>query len=147
MEEYKTNFVAVIVAAVAMWILGAVWYTMFGTQWMAYTGVTEEMAKNMTGAQMAMAYGGPLVAYLLAFYVQDHMMFAFKSKNVMDGLQGGFWTWLGFVATVIYVTNSFQGKEFGLWLIDAGYWLIGLTVGSIILVLMKKKTPSASPMN
>ncbi len=57
--------------------------------------------------------------------------------------QAAFWNWLGFVAMVVYVNNSYQGKSFVLTLIDSGYWLIGMIIGGIILVKMQKKETSA----
>jgi len=47
----KTNYPAVIVAAIAYWILGALWYgVLFGKPWMALEHMTEEQAKSMNPA-------------------------------------------------------------------------------------------------
>ena len=44
----KTNYVAVVVAAIAYWLLGAVWYgVLFSKPWMALEHVTEEQARSM----------------------------------------------------------------------------------------------------
>lgn len=138
MEQPTVRFPAVAAAAAAMWLIGMGWYALFGNQWMAYTGVTEEMAAAMSGIEMAATFGGSFLAYLLAFYCLVHINHAFKVQSIKDGIRSALWTWLGFVATVIYVTNAYQGKSIGLWLIDAGYWLIGLIAGSIILVKMHR---------
>jgi len=143
MEQYKPSYAAVIVAGIAMWVLGAVWYNVLGSAWMSYTGITEEMASMMTGMDMVLMYGGSVIAFALVFYVQDHLMFQFKAADVKGALQSGFWSWLGFIATSFFIQNLYQMKPFGLWLIDAGYWLVGLIVGSIILVKMGKKTAAA----
>ncbi len=141
--DVKINYAAVAAAAIVMWILGAVWYGVLSGPWMMYTGVTEEMAKGMTGMDMAVMYGGSVVAYFITFYVQSHVHHAFQVKNPKDAVQAAFWNWLGFVAMVMYVTNSYQGKSFGLTLIDSGYWLIGLILGGIVLVKMQKKETPA----
>ncbi len=78
--DIKINYVAVAVAALAMWILGAVWYNVFSAPWMMYTGVTEEMAKNMSGMDSAIIYGGSIVAFFITFYVQSHVHHAFQVK-------------------------------------------------------------------
>jgi hypothetical protein len=143
MDQYKPNYIAVVIAGLSMWVLGAIWYNIFGTQWMGYLGITEEMAKAVSGADMVFIYGGSIVAFAVAFYVQDHMMFAFKATGIGGGVQSGFWSWLGFIATSFFVQTVYQMKPIGLWCIDAGYWLIGLIIGSIILATMKKKSDAA----
>ena len=141
--DVKINYVAVAAAAIAMWILGAIWYNIFSAPWMMYTGVTEEMAKGMSGMDTLLIYGGSIVAFFITFYVQCHVHHAFQVKNLKDASQAAFWNWLGFVAMVVYVNNSYQGKSFVLTLIDSGYWLVGMIIGGIILVKMpKKETPA-----
>lgn len=142
--DVKVNYASVGAAAVAMWVVGAVWYGIFSAPWMMYTGVTEEMAMNMSGMDMAVLYGGSLVAYFVLFYVQTHVHHAFQVKDVKGALQAAFWNWLGFVLTALYVSYTYQGKSLGLVAIDASYWLIGMMLGGIILaMMMKKETPAA----
>jgi hypothetical protein len=51
MKSLQINYLAVLAAAVATFILGAVWYTLFSSQWMAFAGITDTMAKqNEAGA-------------------------------------------------------------------------------------------------
>ncbi len=142
--DVKINYVAVGAAAIVMWILGAVWYGAFSAQWMMYTGVTEEMAKSMSGMDMAVLYGGSVIAYFIMFYVQCHIHHAFQVKDLKGAAQAAFWNWIGFIAMSMYVTNSYQGKSFGLTLIDSGYWLVGMIVGGIVLVKMQKKEVAAA---
>lgn len=139
MDQPKINFLAVIVSAIVMWVVGVIWYMALGNYWMAYTGVTMEMAQQMTGLDMALTYGGSFVAYIVVFYCMAHVIHAFKASDIAGGAQAGFWSWLGFTATALFVSYSYQGKAFGLVLIDGGYWLIGMVLGGIILVKMKKK--------
>lgn len=141
--DVKINYIAVAAAAVAMWVIGAVWYGAFSASWMMYTGVTQDSVKNMSGLHMALTYGGSLVAYCIVFYVQSHIHHAFQVKDLKGAKQAAVWSWLGFVATVIFVTNAFQGKAFTLTMIDSGYWLIGMVVGGMILAKMQKKETSA----
>jgi len=139
MEQPRINFIAVVAAAAAMWFAGMAWYMALSAPWMAYTGVTEEMAKQMTGMEMALAYGGSFAAYIVLFYCMAHVMHAFKAVTVSGAVQAGFWSWLGFTATALFVSYTYQGKPFGLVLIDGGYWLVGMVLGSVILAKMPKK--------
>lgn len=138
--DVKVNYLAVALAAVAMWILGAVWYGgLFSAQWMMYTGITEEMAKAATGTDIAVQMIGSLLGAAVMFYVQTHIHHAFQVKDVKGAAQAAFWSWIGFVAMVHLVNNLYQGKSFMLTLIDGGYWLISMIIGGIILVKMTKK--------
>ena len=144
MDQYKPNYKAVVVAGVVMWVIGAVWYSVFGALWMSFTGVTEEMATMMTTTDTVLLYAGSIVAFMLVFYVQDHIMFTFKASDIKSAVQCGFWMWLGFIATSFFVQLVYQMKPYGLWFIDTAYWLLSMVVGSIILVTMKKKRESVS---
>jgi hypothetical protein len=136
------NYPAVLVAAIVQFVLGATWYSpvLFAKKWMALTGVTEEMARSMSGGQIAYAYVGSLVSFLITYYVMAHFTHYTNSKTVKQGAQTGFWLWLGFVATSLFVNDAYQNKQFTLWLIDAGYWLVSLIVGGIVLAVWQKKT-------
>jgi len=139
MDQVKVNYVAVLVAAVAMFLFGWVWYSIFGSMWMSYTGMTMDMAEQMSGMEIAKSYGGSFVAYLVCFYCLAFVNHAFKVTSITSAVMCGFWTWLGFTATPLFVTFAYQGKSIGLFFIDGGYWLIGMVIGAIILVKMQKK--------
>ena len=135
----KVNFLAVIISAVAMWIIGMIWYMALSGMWMEYSGITEEMIQSMSGASMAFSYAGSFIAYILMFYVMSHFLHYTNAKSAGDGVQTAFWLWLGYIATSMFVMNAYSMKPIGLYFIDAFYWLIGMIVGGIILVKMKKK--------
>ncbi len=47
----KTNYGAIVVSAVAYWMLGALWYgVLFGWRWMALEGITMETGKSLNRA-------------------------------------------------------------------------------------------------
>ena len=143
MEQPKIYFPAVIVAAVIQFLFGWGWYMMFVSVWQTGAGVTQEMMMSMTGGEMAMAYGGSFVAYLVVFYVMAHFVAYTKSTTAAQGAQTGFWSWLGYVATTLFVTYSYSMKPFSLWLVDAGYWLISMIIGGILLAVWRKKEAAA----
>ncbi len=138
--EVKINYVAVTIAAVIMWVIGAVWYgVLFSAQWMMLTGITEDMAKMVSGTDNAMMMGGSLVGAFVMFFVQSHIHHAFQVKDIKGAVQAAFWSWIGFVAMVHLVNNLYQMKPFMLTLIDSGYWLVSMIIGGIVLEIMRKK--------
>ena len=46
--QMKTNYAAVVVAAIVYWLLGAVWYgALFSKQWMALENMSAEKAASL----------------------------------------------------------------------------------------------------
>jgi hypothetical protein len=131
------NYVAVAVAAVVRFALGAVWYSLlFGAKWQEYTGLTED---KMRGESVAMTYGGALVIYFIQAYVLAHFIHYTNAKDAKGGAQCGFWIWLGFNAVLLMQTKLFQAQPIGLFFINAGYELVSLLAMGIILAMWQKK--------
>ena len=130
--EPTTNYWAVLVAALAYWILGAIWYTgLFGKQWMALTGMTEEKAKNGT----ALAYIGSLVMMFVLGIVMSCWVDYYGAEDVMSGAKAGFWAWLGFVVTTGIINGLFERTKPMLYVINYSYHLLGCVITGIIVAV------------
>ncbi len=74
MPEVSINYLAVVVAAVASMIIGAIWYSprVFGRMWMRLTGKTmDQMAGQNAGRAYLVTFFGSLVmAWVLAMFVR-----------------------------------------------------------------------------
>lgn len=149
------NFLGIIIATLIPMLLGFVWYNpkVFGTAWMAASGMTPEKAKK---SNMAVVFG---VSFVLAFFLAFGMQFIaihqlhvtslfFKQpiddvntpmgalyKGVMDALGTSYRTFKhgalhgtigGFMtATPVLATNAmFEGKGFKYIAINCGYWIV-----------------------
>jgi hypothetical protein len=130
------NYIAVIVATIAGFAIGAGWYSfLFQKQWMAAIGMTEADMK-------ARASGGPSLLPLLAGNVVGNLVMAIVLSALLHSLAAAglgaavgvaFLVWLGFVVTVMGVNNSFSGRKPVLTAIDGGHWLVVLlAMGAII---------------
>ncbi|MBI4418253.1 MAG: DUF1761 domain-containing protein [Ignavibacteriales bacterium] len=140
MEQPKIHYPAVLVAALIQFFVGWLWYgMMFQQMWMEATGVTMEMAQGMSGGQVAMTYIGSFIAFFIVYYVMAHFVSYTKATTPKQGAQTGFWSWLGFVATTIFVNQIYTMKPFSLWLIDGGYWLVSMLIGGVLLASWRKK--------
>ena len=126
------NWLAILVAGIAAWALGALWYSpvLFGKAWQKESGLTEENIKN---ANMPLIFGTSAVmmiimsAGLAMFFEGDATM------NAMKGLHMGLLTGLVFVATSTAINYLYQRKSFKLWLIDAAYQVLLLALAGAIL--------------
>lgn len=129
------NYLAVVVAAVASFIFGSVYYMALGKSWMAALGKTEaDMKANMSPVPFIVAAVAQLVmAFMLAGVIGHLGQGMVTAKN---GLIAGFFIWLGFVATTLAVNHGFQGARRSLTLIDGGHWLGVLLIQGLVLGLM-----------
>lgn len=134
MQFTTINYVAVIVAALATFFIGALWYSplLFAKQWMKAHGYTEEKLKEMQKTAMP-AYVVSLVCYLVMAYVLAMFIGAMNIASAKGGMWMGFFAWLGFAATLGLTANMFSDKKLATYFIDAGYQLVYLLVMGAIL--------------
>ncbi len=128
------NYLAVIVAAVVAFGIGAVWYTfIFSRQWMAALGTTREEMQARGGSPLPFLIA--IVGYLVMAWVTAVILESIwrGSADFGDGILAGFILWLGFTLTTTAVNYAFPGRKPALTAIDAGGWLvIAVAMGAII---------------
>lgn len=128
------NIVSVLVAAVAAWLFGAVWYMALSRPWMAAQGWRgrEDMPRRQGLAAIA-----PFIISFVAELVMAAMLFGIiyhlGEVNMRRAVFSGFFVWLGFVATTITVNNAYPNRPLMLTLIDAGHWLGVLLVMALVI--------------
>lgn len=134
MDLSAINWLAVIVAAVAFFVLGAVWYgPVFGKAWQKGVGLSDEEMKN---ANMGKLFGS---AFVFAFIISFGMaMFFFgfgenPDMNASFGATMGLMTGLFFLLPSISMNYLFARKSASLMLIDSGYHIVAYTIVGIIL--------------
>jgi len=139
--ELQINYIAILVAVVANFILGFMWYTpLFGKAWAKELGfdlsikpTNGEMAKGM----IIMVIGNFLMAYVFA-----HNMAAWTFVPGMDQmpvigtiLNAAVFTWLGFYLPGDLSAVAWEKKSWKLFWINTGYHLVMLLVAATILAL------------
>ena len=129
MPEVDINHLAVLVAAVAAFALGALWYSpvLLGKPWMAAIGTTEEEIKS-SGRSMPLVFGLTFLAWLLTAYVRAHIVDYAVATTVSGGLQTGFWIWLGFMLTYEAIHGLFEDRDVRLHFINSGYHLVAILI-------------------
>jgi Protein of unknown function (DUF1761) len=123
------HWLAVVVAAIAGFPLGALWYgPLFGKTWMAETGITAERAKQ---ANMVKIYGTTLVLNLVI--ATSLAMFIGPAGDLQAGLFAGFMAGFTYVAAAFGISYLFEFRSFKLWAINAGFQVVVFTVMGGIL--------------
>ncbi len=122
------NWLAVVVAALAGFAVGGLWYgPLFGKAWMHEVGLTEEKMKS---GNMLKIYGGALALNLIAAF---SLAMFIGAGDLNFGVFAGFMTGLTFVSMALGVTYLFERRSLRLWLINAGYQTVIFTVMGAIL--------------
>jgi uncharacterized protein DUF1761 len=136
----RVNYLAVIVAAIVYWLLGALWYSplLLANRWVALMGKTMEQMKQSGNSPMP--YIIALVCNLVIAYVLALVCNASGATTMAKGASTGILMWLGFVGTITLTTYQFDGRPVALWAINYGYALVGMIIMGAILGAWKKKT-------
>jgi hypothetical protein len=128
---------AIVVAAVAAWIFGEVYYGVLGRKWIEAQGKTMEQCKAENAGKSTAVKVTPFVlsfiAELLMASALSGIMFHIGIYTVRAGAFSGFMCWLGFVLTAIAVNNAYTFRKTTLTAIDSGHWLGALVVIGAIL--------------
>jgi len=128
----ETNYVAVLAAAVAGWILGAAWYGILGKQWMNALGWNEEQKKGQNKVPLS-AMIVSFVALLVMAYLLAGIIAHVGPATIRIGVISGALVWLGFTITAISVNNAFQMRNPMLTIIDGGHWLAVLVLQGVVI--------------
>jgi hypothetical protein len=135
----RINYAAVVVSALAYWVLGAVWYGLFSAPFVALMRWTPEQVARIQAEGAGREIGVALLASLLTSYVLAHFVKFTGADSASKGAQTGFWLWLGFVLTTNLNTVLFEFRPLGLYLINSGYHLVGLLGMGAVLAVWKRK--------
>ena len=134
----RTNYPAVLVSAIAYWVLGALWYgVLFNKPWMALEHITIEQAQNVS----------PVIPYIVSFLLELLIAYSvaqlciWRNANTASrGASVGVLVWIGFVGPITFMTYMFEMRSKELFAINEFYPLAGLVLMGTILGAWKKKT-------
>ncbi len=127
------NYWAVLVSAVATFLVGGLWYTaLFGkqrTELLGYSdAVVQEMAKSA-----ARTFSTLFVCYVVVAFVVAMVYSVLGVESAGQGAQWGFLLWLGLAAAIGLTGNITTTIPLGVFLIDAGYQLVFLVMTGAIV--------------
>lgn len=136
MQDLLTlNWIAILLAALAMFILGAIWYTvLFGKAWQNLLGFSDEYLQQ---GNMFAIFGSSFLYMIfmavgLAFLMQHHP----QAHDWWNGMKYGLWIGLFFVSAGLAINYIYQRHKTQLWFIDAAYTTLGLGLMGAILGAM-----------
>jgi hypothetical protein len=153
------NWLAIAIAVVVNMILGFLWYSPkmpTGKIWMRDMKIPAD-AKPTPG-QMAKGLILMIVGSFLVMFVFAHTVVAYNDSyrldctgegepagcdgpgewdlTIMDGLMGGFFTWIGFFVPLLWSAQAWEGKPWSLFFVNAAYYLVTLLIAGTLLVVV-----------
>jgi hypothetical protein len=133
--HHELNHLAILVSAVILWLLGALWYSplLFAKPWVEIVG--RKMGEKPKGVVKGMI--GSFIGDLLLALALDHFIIWSGANAIVWGAVIGFIAWLGFFAAPNYPQSVYEGRPFKYFLINNGYWLIGLLIVGGILAIWR----------
>src|SRR3989337_1123402 len=127
------NYIAVIIAALAGFGLGAIWYTVLAKPWMHAIGKTEAECKQQQGSAKVVPFAIAIVALFIMALMLAGVMGHLGDITIRGGVISGFFVWLRFVLTTMGVNPALSGAKPMLTLIDGGYWLAVLLIQGAVI--------------
>ncbi|HEX5274741.1 MAG TPA: DUF1761 domain-containing protein [Candidatus Rubrimentiphilum sp.] len=143
----RVNHLAVLVAAIAFFIISWLWYSLiFGTMYMAQIA-------QMTGKSTAMASGSamlwPLVetfllGWFLAYVIGTALSMRPDPNPAARGFGFGLFIGIGVFASMTLMGVVWGGMTLGLWLINAGFIVVAMAIMGWIIGAMSAKSATAT---
>ncbi|WP_299147495.1 DUF1761 domain-containing protein [uncultured Tateyamaria sp.] len=121
------GFLAVVIAGIAGFMFGAVWYTVLAKPWMEASGVPVIDGKPTNSAN-PLPYITSIVGAILVAGMMRHVFSLSGIDSVGEGLVSGFGIGLFLVTPWIATFYGFGARPFRLVLIDGGYATFGCAV-------------------
>jgi hypothetical protein len=138
MNFANVNFLSILVAAVAAWVFGGIYYSVLSKPWLAAQGKTLEQCKAEQEAKSGPAKVAPFVVVFISeiiiAWTLYGILFHLNMYTLRGGMISGMVCWFGFVLTTMATNNAFGGRRPMLTVIDGIGWLgafaiIGAIVG------------------
>lgn len=133
----QINWVAVIIAAIGYYAMGALWYSQafFGLKWARLRGINieEDAEKKIIGTRIVSSFIFMVITCTaLALLIVRMDLFIFRSALIVGTLGG-----LGFAGMAIAGSLLYQRKPLALYLIECGHHLAANIIAAVILVLWR----------
>lgn len=131
MDISTLNWMAVLTAAFANFMLGGLWYSpvMFGKIWQKENQLSDE---ELQKGNMAKIFGfsflwSLVMSFNLGMFLND------SNTDVNWGLAAGFLAGFGWVASAIFIIGLFERKSNIHMMINAGYMILSFLLMGLII--------------
>jgi len=133
------NLVAVLVAALAAFGLGSLWYSplLFGKQWMKLSGVKQGIFNKEKQKGMALRFAVGFISWIVMSFVLAYAVQHQAITGIKEAIILSLWIWVGFIATITLGTILWDNKPVKLYLLNNAYNCLAVALMAVILVSWK----------
>jgi hypothetical protein len=124
--------VAIWIASIVFFVLGAIWYSVMAAPWMAAIGKTMDELTREQGAS-PLPYIVGFTAILVMCYTLAWLMHRLQAATLAAGLRLGAIIAIGFIAATLALNYGFEARSVTLWLINSVYVIVGLALAGAII--------------
>jgi hypothetical protein len=133
----SVNWLSILIAAVAAWLFGGVYYTALSKYWLAAQGKTMEQCQAEQAGKSGAAKAAPFILVFVGEIIIAWALYGILVHMNAFTLRGGVISavliWFGFVVTTLTSNYAFHGRRPMLTVIDGGGWLGAfLIIGAIV---------------
>lgn len=130
----QINYAVVAVCALIFFSLGSLWFgAFFGTMWIAELGKHNVAIKKPSNAVLFTKMGLNLLKNIIISFAMAYLVLLTGSTTLVSGLLLGLLVACGFAAPAMADIFIWEDRSKKLFLIDAGYQIVGITLAAIIL--------------
>lgn len=115
------NYLAILLAALAAFGWGAIYYMTLSKQWLAVVGMTKEQMQSRSAAPFVISFIALVVMSWVLAGTLGHL--GPGQVTIKNGIISGLFLWLGFIVTTVFVNNAYPGRKYSLSVIDSIHWL------------------------
>ena len=132
------NWLAVLVATVAYFMLGALWYSkaLFGSVWakLVNLDVNNPDLKKGMGGMMVSTF---ILMFIVSFGLEVLIVKIGFAQEFMYGIKLGLLTGLAFATAAVSINYVYERRPSSLYLINNGYHVLGHVIVATILVVCR----------
>jgi hypothetical protein len=137
MNSVRHYPLAIIVATLCYFGLGAVWFTIFRNAWLEGVGRTMEQLQS-SGVSPALAYGVALLLTLAIALFLSWLIQITGEATAARGIQLAIILWFCTIFAAFATEYAFEGRGVKILAINSGYCLVGMVLMGAVLGGWKK---------
>jgi Protein of unknown function (DUF1761) len=135
---FGLNIIAVLVAGIALWFIGALFYgVLFADLWMGLWGFGASDEARMESS-MGATMGAGFVLSLLVAGVLGFALKALKADGLVPAIKWSVFLWAGFVLTTMSYDIIYALQPLMLLVLDGAHMLTGFVVMAVLLTVLDK---------
>jgi hypothetical protein len=131
------NYLSILIAAVAAWIFGGIYYTSLSKPWLAAQGKTLEQCQAEQAGKSGAAKAAPFILVFAGEIIMAFVLYGIlvhlSAFTIRGGVISAAFCWFGFVLTTVASNYAFAGKSPMLTVLDSGAWLGAMIIMGAIL--------------